>query len=333
MECSDNFIPIEIKGKPYSITNCWEALSPDQFIYITGLLRQFAAGQLSMSEVRLRYIIYTLDIDMSYIPPKHADAIAQNLYVLLSRVTFIFNIRYPDDVWNNISPELRVRASKTDPFSLPDSPEVRILRRQEYTYTVDACFARQLIPSVTIGEDTYKGYTVRTDCDELSSSLTARQYIDAVERLSAVDRKPELLALLAAILYCPGHYDNDWAHAHACDFATLPRDVLEAIALNFQAFVILLFRKTHFSILRSKNAGTNPVRSKLSVGMADGLYNLSIDGYGDLNTVNRLSLIEYLGIMRKKLIDSVRTMHEAKMSVADIIIKTGLDAKTINDII
>ena len=79
----DKRINIEIKGKPYSIPNAWEELTPEQFIFLSGLLRRYASGMLSVSDVRLEFVIFVLDLDMLYIPSKHKDAIAQNLYLLL----------------------------------------------------------------------------------------------------------------------------------------------------------------------------------------------------------------------------------------------------------
>ena len=48
---------------------------------------------------------------------------------------------------------------------------------------------------------------------------------------------------------------------------------------------------------------------------------------------DRISLIEYLEILRKKKIDAVRTMHSAEMKITDIAEKTGLDFDTIQKII
>jgi hypothetical protein len=342
-------INIEIKNKPYSIPNSWEALTAEQFVHLSGLLRLYAAGRMSMSDVRLRYVIFVLDIDMRYIPKKHKDTIAQNLYLLQSKVTFIFSIKYPPTIWNNLSPELRLIACKTEPADLPDSPEARILRRAEYTYELDACFAAQLLPEIGppnppkgglslphgevggAGGGAFLGYTVNTSCGLLSVSLSARQYVDASECLLGIPKNPGLMPLLAAILYCPGTYSPEWAHDNAALFGSVDPATLEAVALNFQALVLLLFTKTHFSILWQK--GNDTPDSKLTVGLKEGIYALSEDGYGDIAKVGNMPLTEYLEILRKKKIDAVRTLHSYDTKVTDIAKKTGLDVKTINDII
>lgn len=326
-------IDIEIKGKPYSIPNSWDTLSPDQFVYLSGLLQQFASDTLSMSDVRLRFVIYVLDIDMAYIPKRHIDTIAQNLYILQSKVSFIFNIKYPDSVWNSLSPEIRKLALKTEPSDLPDSPEARILRRTKYKYVVDACFAAQLLPAITIGKETFTGYSVNTLCGQLSCSLTARQYIEASDCLHNIDKNRDLLPLLAALLYLPADCSPQWAHDHAPLFAKLPSATLESVALCFQALVLFLFTKTHFNILWKKGSNKDSQKGKLSVGLKEGIYTLSEEGYGDIHTVGNIQLIEYLEILRKKKIDAVRTMHSAEMKLTEIAAKTGLDLETIQKII
>lgn len=331
MECG-KYIECEIKGKPYRIPNSWETLSPSQFTYVAGLLLQYGSGKLSMSDVRLYYIVHMLDIDLSYVPRRHADAIAANLYILLSHVTFIFNLKYKPDIWDNLSQATRNMALKTDPHLLPDTPEVRLLRTQPYTYVVDACFAVQLLPFVEVFGRRYQGYTINTDCGQLSTSLTARQYVDASECLSGLSANTGLLSLLAAILYCPGIYNNSWAHDNARHFASLPVATLEAVSLNFQAFVLLLFRKTHFSILWSK-AKKDSQESKITSSIDEALLNLSADGYGDHEKIDAMPLIKYLEILRNKKIQAVRTMHAAEMKMHDIMSKTGLDEQTIKNIL
>lgn len=327
------YLDIEIKNKHHRIPNSWEALTPGQFVYLAGLLQQYASGALSVSDVRLRFVVYALGVDMSYVARRHQDVIAQNLYILQSNISFIFSIKYPAGVWNNLSADIKKLAVKTEPVNLPDSPEARILRRTDYSFVVDACFASQLLPEICVGKDVFSGYTINTTCGELSCSLTARQYVEASERLYGLSDNNALLPLLAAILYAPGTYSDRWAHGNASRFSSLDAATLQAIALNFQAFILLLFTKTHFSMLWSRDNKDTPNKNRISVGIKEGIYNLSEDGYGDIDKVGGMPLIEYLEILRKKKIDAVKAMHDAEMNIAEIAEKTGLDIQTINNII
>lgn len=188
-------------------------------------------------------------------------------------------------------------------------------------------FLQQKFPKLYVFGIRYDGYIVNTSFDTLTCSLTALQFIEAQELLSKTGEK---LPLLAAILYCPPPYNSEKAHALADKFTALKPKQLLSIAFNFQAFVGYLFHKTHFSILMQRK---ETPKSEISIGLSDMLYNLSSDGLGDAENIERMPVIKYLSIMRKKLIESVRAMNDAKVELAEIADKTGLDFKTINKIL
>ena len=74
-------------------------------------------------------------------------------------------------------------------------------------------------------------------------------------------------------------------------------------------------------------------QAAISTGALESLYNLSSDGLGDVYTVERMNILQYLTILRKKLIDTVRSLHSAKMEKIDIANETGLPIYIINDIL
>ena len=71
----------------------------------------------------------------------------------------------------------------------------------------------------------------------------------------------------------------------------------------------------------------------ISTGAQDALYGLSADGYGNLREISQMSVLQYLGILRKKMIESVRSLHASKMDVAKIANTTRLPIDVINDIL
>ena len=103
-----------------------------------------------------------------------------------------------------------------------------------------------------------------------------------------------------------------------------------AIAFNFQAFVNYLFTKTQFKLLTEAKETR---KSTISTGALESLYNLSADGLGDIDKVEQMNVIQYLTILRKKLIDTVRSLHAAKMENVDIEKETGLPIRIINQIL
>lgn len=188
---------------------------------------------------------------------------------------------------------------------------------------VNACFLAQLVPKF----GRYKGYRIKTGMDTLTCSLTAIQLIEAQAALKGGVKK---LPLLAAILYCPAPYSSEKAHDLAVRFSK-DSVKLQAVALNFQSLVTYLFTKTHFSLLAS-GTGSDHI-PEIATGMIETLYNLSADGMGDVKTVEQMPVIKFLTILRKKLIESVKAMHDAGMDIIAISEKTKLDTKLIKKMI
>lgn len=188
---------------------------------------------------------------------------------------------------------------------------------------INSCFLAQLVPELEAKRQKYQAYKVNTSFDTLTCTLTALQFIEANEVLNSKTRQ---LPLLAAILYAPLPYSSVKAHEMAEDFVHLDITTLEAIALNFQAMVNYIFSRTHFSVL---TAGDKKSTSEITTGMEETLYNLSSDGMGDVEIVEQMPVIKFLTILRKKLIESVRAMHEAKMDIVEISEKTGLPTNII----
>lgn len=192
---------------------------------------------------------------------------------------------------------------------------------------INSCFLAQLIPQVVVQGKVHHGYKVNTNFDTLTCTLTALQFIEAQEVLNSNSLK---LPLLAAILYSPLPYSSEKAHELANDFANMEQVQLEAIALNFQSIVNFIFTNTDFSLL---TAGSKKNIPEIAMGMMETLYNLSADGMGNVETVEQMPVIKFFTILRKKLIESIRAMHDAKMDLVKIEEKTGLPTTLIKKMI
>lgn len=319
-------IKFVVKDREYSIPNAWEPLSPEQYLEVCRLLADFAAGKISVMEVKLRYVCQIMGWDTDKIK---GETSWQNLYLLAGQVDFMFEIVYPAGTLDGIPKDIREQARKREPANLPATYS-RYLSKQEYQYRVDACFAKQLLPDFKFGDKQYRGYEILTDFDRITCNLTAIQFIEARQLLSEIHDSINKLPLLAAILYYPGTYSSAGAHRLAKSFESLDPVLLQAISINFQAFTAFLFTRTPFSILSAGKGEPLPV---ICTGMLESLYNLSQDGIGDLEKVERMDCITYLVILRKKLIESVKTMHDYKIEKTEISEKTGLPIKIINKIL
>lgn len=196
---------------------------------------------------------------------------------------------------------------------------------------LNICFLKQLVPFLKTMHGRWNGYTVNTSFETLTCSITAAQFIDATELANSnADKLPLLAAILYKPLYSNEPYSSEKAHEFAKEFTTANPLDLQAVSLNFQALTTYLFTKTHFSLLSSDNKKSIP---EISTGMLETMLNLSTDGMGDVNTVKQMPVIEFLTILRKKLIESVRAMHDAKIDIVKIADATGLNTKTIKKMI
>lgn len=320
-------IRFSVAGEQYSLPNRWEDLTPEQFIFLCQLLADYGAGKISPMQVKISLVCHCMDWDPQKI--KESDAHA-NLFVLASRISFIFDIVYPDGVLDAIPAADRSQLRKCEPANLTDRKLSRYLSKQSYSYSVSSSFAAQLIPELKIGRKTIPGYSICTDQGMLTCSLTSLQFLEAIELLPLI-KTHEQLQLLASILYFEGEYNAEMAHQRAELFAKVDPVTLQAISLNFQAFTSFLMCKTRFSILRS-SADAAQERG-ISLSSVDELYALASDGLGDVHSLEQLNCITYLSILRRRLIVGVRALRDMKMENSEIAHKTGLHLSIIRQIV
>lgn len=315
--------PIELayKNTAFNIPNGWEQLSTVQYQHLVDNLLKMKEGGMSPGEVRMRYVCDAMGWDIGKFRTEEQVA---NLLVLSEMVTFIFLIEYPKDskAVASLTDEEFLQARRTDPFHL-HFPRAKDLQRENYRYEVDWCFCKQLVPSIDIGGETFSGYEINTSFDMLTTSLRALQFIEA---RSLLGNGKDTLPLLASILYYQGDYDSDDAHRRAEIFKAVPRNVLAAVAYNFTAFCNFLMTKTEYRLLTEF---TSEKAKEISTDAVDALYDLSADGLGNACQVEQLNVLTYLRILRKKTIESVRSLKNAGYDPAKIANVTGLNITTV----
>jgi len=315
-------IDLVYKGKVHHIPNSWEAVTPGVFLQLVDNIYKMSVGEIPPAIIRIRLLCDLMNWNISKF--KNEEAMS-NLLCISEQVTFLFKILYPDDdlALDGLSDEDRALCKRIIPERL-QLPIGRYLSTLDYQFVLDLCFCQQFIPEVRIGLHKYKSYSIDTSFSTLTTSLTALQYIEARDLIASGENT---LPLMAAILYYPGRYSSEGAHQLADKFRCVPKHILLAISLNFQAFNNFLFTKTDFDVL-TKSKIEKP--SAIATSAEDALYELSADGLGDNSEIEQMNLLKYLRILRKKLISSVKSLHEMKMDVTEISTKTGLPISTIN---
>lgn len=203
-----------------------------------------------------------------------------------------------------------------------------IFQEKDDKFVLDICFCRQQLPLIFIDKKAYYGYDINTDFQSLTCSLTALQYIEARQLLEMGE---ESLPLLAAVLYFgKGQYSSEKAQKLALQFRKLPANTLRAIALNFTAVNNFLFSKTEFSLLTKFLPQKG---SSITTDATDALYDLSKDGLGNANQVEKMNVLTYLRILRKKTIEGVKSLKASGMEMAKIADEVGLPIEVVKQII
>ncbi len=319
-------IELFAKGKKYVIPNSWDALTPNVYTELIKELLLMSEGKLSAGEVRINLLCALMNWKLAKF--KNEDSIA-SLVALSEQLTFLFTIQYPDpEVLSVLKPEEREKYIRVDPFSLK-TRYADILKKQDYRYVLDLCFAKQMIPELKIGGKVYRGYDIDTSYNTLTCSLTALQYIEA--RCIDIDNI-DTLPLLVAILYYPRNkaYDSGYAHRLAKKFSRLSTEVLYAISFNFQAFNNFVFTKTDFALLTK----FKPQKDKsITTDASDALYELSKDGLGDARQIEQMNIITYLRVLRKNTITAVKSLSGMGLDKLKISTEVGLPISIIDNIL
>lgn len=308
-------------NKEYSLPNAWEELTREQYMFLVPLLHRMTSNELSLCQVRVKWLLQVMGLDKVIVRPNQEELFTDNIYTLSRQVTFFWYAYYGDAV-ADLSPDVRrmVRKTLSEDIVSPD-PELRYVQQLEYAVQVDAVWAKNLIPEIAVGRNSFPGWSARLDSGMLITTMTTRQFTQGYDMLISLTSVYSLstMILLTALLYGVS-LDDRQALAR---MEVLDNDLLQAIVLNFQAFVSFIFMKTHFSILWNRDQPARPTR-KVSMSMSEGVYALCNKGYGNYDQVEQMPLMTYLSIMRTDLIASIRSMHDTGSKPEEIAEHTNL---------
>ncbi|DBA55717.1 TPA_asm: hypothetical protein [Porphyromonas phage phage022a_WW2931] len=291
-------ITIETPTGVYTIPNRWSLLDRRLFLGTIELIDRWHAGMISPIVAQSMYVCLALDIDPTRI--KNEEGM-RNLYSIARMVDFLFD-------YNEDKEEARLR---------------------------EPVFARQLFPSVQLGGQTFPGYDVCTSVGMLSVDIAALRFIDALQALS--DSRDESMLRLVLTLYCPGGYSP--SDVHRLSATLYPQvsaeewGVIRAVAFQFSALAAYIFRHPRYAILRGSGESDRGEKSEYALGMEASLYHLCADGIGTADQVEQLPILQYLELMRQKLIEGVRSMKEMSMEIGEIADKSRLDVVTVAKIL
>lgn len=317
----------------YTFPDKWEELSREQFLQLVECLLDFREGKTNAAGCRATWFCKIAEIDTKRRDNKN-DLFWENIYRASDLFDFFFEIEYLDPETGEpkslktMPREIRKKLRKKTPQELPDIPEFRWASKLKHRYVIDAVFAKNLLPEIIIDGALHPGYRFGLSGNLITTNLTAERFIDANIAYNEYvnDPKPEHLDMLVHVLY----FNTE----KAIDTKLLNKisaRVKFAIVLNFQAIMAFLMQKTRYAIIWNRK-GTS-TDGKLTVGMADTVYQLSKDGYGPVGDIGNYNLIRYLDLLLKNIIDSVTMLNENEINIGDIAERTGLTIAQIKNII
>lgn len=317
----------------YEFPDRWEELNKLQYLQLIDALMDYSSGKANAMGCRATWFCNMAGIEIKRRDNQN-DIFWENIYRAANLFNFFFEIEYFDKTTgekksiNHFPREIRENLRKNSPETLTDLPEYRWASKLTSHYVIDAVFAKNLLPDITIGGKSYPGYRFSLSCSVLSTSLTARDFIDAtmVYNEYVENKDPENLRQLIGILYFKNVQNSEIL------IFQVPDRVSFAILLNFQAILAFVMNKTRYSMIWTRKAAVSN-ENKLSVGVADSIYMLSKQGYGSVNELSRENLVVYLDLLLKNVIDTVLFMHNNKSTIEEIATETGLSINQIKKIV
>lgn len=312
--------------RSYQLPDRWEELSSDQFIHLVGLLTAYSTGELTADMVRTLYFLEVAGIHKRKVrSAQQAETFSENVYRISRNLNFMFQVVYDNNqAIRSMSDEFRGLLERWLPEDLEgNEPELRVARKLKKNVEIDCTFAKNLVPFLKIRKRRYPGYRMDLTGEVLNTDLPAGDFIDAstLHDQYMKSGSGQILDQLVARLY----------KLPEGAAAGIPMETKTAILFNFRAILLFLTHRTQYGILW-KSGSTNQ-DEKISIGFVDSLYSLAKAGYGDTTRLKTVSLVEFLDLLLKEVIDTVKSLRDMKMDLVKISEVTKLSINQINSIL
>ena len=324
-------ITLYFGDKPYEYPNSWDELTPDQFLFMLKLINQYWASEISLGELRIAWFKNIAELEELLVSRRSLGRYNDNVLTASRQFDFFYTLDYGDAL-ADLSPEVRSLLRKTPADEISSSnPEIRYARSLEYEYKLDFIWHRNLLPTIELGGNTHNGWSARVADGVLFTSMTAMQFMQGIDLLAVTGQGDSLYSIHALIVLL---YKIDSDQPELMKAVEELSDITkQGIVLNFQAFVSYIFKCKHYSILWNPTVEENVSSRKIKSAMSDSLYPLCEKGFGSLNEIKQMSLLDYLAIMRSELITSIRTMSKSGEHIDEIASRTGLSISIIQTIL
>jgi hypothetical protein len=312
----------------YEFPSEWEELDQDQALRIFSIIHRLKDKKITLLHARAEFFIYLASLKIP--ADVRANNFWENIYLASSNFRFFFKYMYNNESFQQLSPDVQMKLTKYLPHELEQTPEVRVASAMEAAFDFDMVFGKNLITQLRLKRRTYQAYTFTNNAGFINTSLTATQYVDtlAVINRYGKEKQESHLNMLIAILFNEQPYSSAEAFSRSGLFSEVPVDFKLAVMYNFIAINEWIRTKTQYSILwigsKSKGIPSDP---------SDMIYSVSKAGYGPTDQVGKYGVMELLDLMKKILIDQLRSMISGKIKPVDVANTTGIPLKLILELV
>lgn len=315
------------KGK-VSIPNQWEDLTPAQYLQVINLIYSYPltdTGALSMGEFRLLLLELLSGYKRSrkkYSPEDQED-INNMLSILSEKLTFVYKPWYKDqEIFNVMSEETAEALQNQFPYDLmgTDHEEeiLRLIDMIKFIPVLNYNMKSNPLPELKIkrrflAPKKLKGPVFNIDkYGSGVTNITAGEYVDAQDYYNMFNQTNDVKYLLNLLQVFYRDYSGPY---DATKSALMDLSQYEGFALGFFHFFqnIQEYFHTHpvYELLYLKSSSnSNP---KISLGQSESLYNASAKGYGDIEKVKQMNLVDYMNTLIKDIKDGVSKMRAYKI--------------------
>lgn len=270
-------ITVTLKSRPYAFPTRWEEFTPAMgrtFLRMAHEMALFETGAVPFDEFTVTLTLAILGVDKVR---KMTDEFSENIYRLGEHLRFPYTVR-----------------------TLEDGSRVADLT---------VCLSENLLPEI----GGVRGYTFRRESSgRMDCSLTAEQYIDALELMQAWQNTKQTSALenLVRTLY-PGA-------------KRIQPDEAFAVYYNFRGILAWIRSIPAYALIFPPEESGHPGSGRNPVGLASSIFTLAKAGYGDINAIKDLPLFSYLGLLMQQTIESIRTLAASGLKPTQISERLGL---------
>ena len=328
---------ISYNNGKYKLPNCWELLTPMQFAKIAKAIYLYISKEKDVVEFRLMVLeaISGYKRSCAKISKEYQEQINCNLLIMSCHIDFVLTPEYvKDEVWNVISLELKKALQDNFPNEIYDAKLIQELIRVQnmlsWQPVINTKLPKNLIPELHVNNEIWHGPVFSLPGGILQTDLMAGEYLDARELVHTFSLSGDInhLKQLAAVLYRTDRkiYKTSETQLRMIKLASGFETLLYGIWFQFICWQEYFIKHPVFSILfQSEYDGKN----KINLGSSETIYSMSKDGYGTVEEVANMNVVDYLLIQIKYLKDGVGQLRALEKNDAEIARTMELPVETI----